>query len=288
VIDDSVSDLQDESHDGDVAVDDDSDDALYARLARPFEETFWDNRGGVDLEYVTGEQVTSRLNQEVGFMNWSIRVLEHGINNEADEVWVMGELTVTRDLRTVTRQQFGSQKVKRSRSSGTPLDIGFDLKGATTDCLKKCATLIGVGLWLSAKEAGPDGKPNPKGRPERRRGRPSADSRLRQMANDAPPPKPALAARTAPPTRPQPPTPLHPAAPPTNPAPPAGESAAVSCKECGEDIWPDREVKLKEKTITGADLIEKGQTEFKKALCLTCFGRYWAGRHPKPAVAATG
>ena len=52
----------------------------------------------------------------------------------------------------MTRQQFGSQKIKRSRSSGTPLDIGFDLKGASTDALKKCASLIGVGLYLWKKE----------------------------------------------------------------------------------------------------------------------------------------
>src|SRR5215210_8059650 len=63
-----------------------------------------------------------------------------------------GEPTVTLDGRTVTRQQFGSQKVKRSRSSGTPLDIGFDLKGAATDALKKCASLIGVALYLWKKE----------------------------------------------------------------------------------------------------------------------------------------
>ena len=31
--------------------------------------------------------------------------------------------------------------------------------------------------------------------------------------------------------------------------------------------------------------IEKGQAEFKKALCLTCFGRYWAARHETPAAA---
>jgi len=42
--------------------------------------------------------------------------------------------------------------VKRSRSSGTPLDIGFDLKGAATDALKKCASLIGVALYLWKKE----------------------------------------------------------------------------------------------------------------------------------------
>jgi Rad52/22 family double-strand break repair protein len=125
---------------------------LYSRLAAPFDVTFRDLRGGVELEYITGEQATTRLNETLGFLAWSFRVLEHGIHAEADECWVLGELTVTLDGRTVTRQQFGSQKVKRSRTSGTPLDIGFDLKGAATDALKKCASLIGVALYLWKKE----------------------------------------------------------------------------------------------------------------------------------------
>jgi len=46
------------------------DDDLYARLAEPFDETFWDNRGGIDLEYVTGEQqVTGRLNETLDFLS---------------------------------------------------------------------------------------------------------------------------------------------------------------------------------------------------------------------------
>lgn len=125
---------------------------LYDRLATPFDVTFRDLRGGVELEYVTGEQVTTRLNEELGFLAWSFRILEHGIHAEADECWTLGELTVEIDGRTVTRQQFGSQKIKRSRSSGTPMDIGFDLKGAATDALKKCASLVGVGLYLWKKE----------------------------------------------------------------------------------------------------------------------------------------
>ena len=125
---------------------------LYGRLATPFDVTFRDLRGGVELEYLTGEQITTRLNDELGFLNWSFRILEHGIHAEADECWVLGELTVTLDGRTVHRQQFGSQKVKRSRASGTPMDIGFDLKGAATDALKKCASLVGVGLYLWKKE----------------------------------------------------------------------------------------------------------------------------------------
>ncbi len=125
---------------------------LYERLAAPFDVTFRDLRGGVELEYVTGEQVTTRLNDELGFLNWSFRIVIHGVHAEADEAWVLGELTVTLDGRTVTRQQFGSQKIKRSRASGTPMDIGFDLKGAATDALKKCASLVGVGLYLWKKE----------------------------------------------------------------------------------------------------------------------------------------
>lgn len=124
---------------------------LYGALAAPFDVTFRDIRGGVELEYITGEQATTRLNETLGFLNWSFRIVEHGIHAEADECWALGELTVAFGDRSVTRQQFGSQKVKRSRSSGTPLDIGFDLKGAGTDALKKCASLVGVGLYLHEK-----------------------------------------------------------------------------------------------------------------------------------------
>lgn len=123
----------------------------YAALAAPFDHEFEDVRGGVKLVYITGEQVSSRLNEVLGPGGWSFRVLKHDIHTEADETWVLGEITADIDGVTVTRQQFGSQKIKRSRTSGTPLDIGFDLKGAATDAMKKCATLIGVGLYLSQK-----------------------------------------------------------------------------------------------------------------------------------------
>lgn len=126
---------------------------VYARLAEPFDVTFTDVRGGVELTYVSGEQVVRRLNEVLGVSGWSFRVLRHDINTEADEAWALGELVAEIDGKTVVRQQFGSQKVKRSRSTGTPLDIGFDLKGAATDAMKKCAMLLGVGLYLSRKEA---------------------------------------------------------------------------------------------------------------------------------------
>jgi hypothetical protein len=143
---------------------------LYGRLAAAFDNTFKDFRGGIELEYITGEQCISRLNETLGVGSWSFVIREHGIQAEADEAWVLGELSAEIEGRTVLRQQFGSQKIKRSRSHGTPLDIGFDLKGAATDALKKCASLVGVGLYLSRKElpqALPNGSSGPVLLPER-------------------------------------------------------------------------------------------------------------------------
>src|SRR4051794_9549251 len=127
-------------------------DEVYGRLPAPFEVTFTDVRGGVELQYVSGEQVVARLNEVLGVGGWSFRVLRHDINPEADEAWALGELVAEIGERSVVRQQFGSQKLKRSRSTGAPLDIGFDLKGAATDAMKKCASLLGVGLYLSRKD----------------------------------------------------------------------------------------------------------------------------------------
>ena len=125
----------------------------YEKLSERFETTFTDVRGGVEVTFISGEQVVRRLNEVLGVSGWSFRILRHDINPEADEAWALGELVAEIGDRTVVRQQFGSQKIRRSRSTGAPLDLGFDLKGASTDAMKKCASLLGVGLYLSRKEA---------------------------------------------------------------------------------------------------------------------------------------
>jgi hypothetical protein len=125
--------------------------STYGQLSAPFDVTFTDVRGGVQVTFISGEQVVSRLNEVLGVAGWSFRILRHEIHPEADEVWVLGEIVAEIDGKSVTRQQFGSQKIKRSRSTGAPLDLGFDLKGASTDAMKKCASWLGVGLYLSRK-----------------------------------------------------------------------------------------------------------------------------------------
>jgi hypothetical protein len=139
------------------------EDTTYARLAAPFDVTFTDVRGGVEVTFISGEQVVSRLNEVLGVAGWNFRILRHEISPEADEAWALGEIVAEVDGKTVTRQQFGSQKLKRSRSTGAPLDLGFDLKGAATDAMKKCASLLGVGLYLSRKS--PNGRSSAMRRP---------------------------------------------------------------------------------------------------------------------------
>ena len=96
---------------------------------------------GKTLDYIEGHAVIQRLN-EAFESDWSFSVVEHHILD--DEVVVLGRLQIS-DL---LKEQFGSSNITRDASTGKTLCLGDDLKAAATDALKKCATLIGVGLCL--------------------------------------------------------------------------------------------------------------------------------------------
>lgn len=148
---------------------------IYDVLTEPFSVTHEIN----NRTYVTGEQATSRLNDVLGWQGWSFRILSHGVQPEAAEVWVLGELTVhTEGGGLVSRQQFGSVKLNASSQD--------NLKGAATDALKKCASLIGVGLYLHEKEGNgaPQQVARPASAPVRKAAAPSA------VSSAAPPPEP--------------------------------------------------------------------------------------------------
>lgn len=57
---------------------------------------------------------------------------------------VLGKLTAG----GVVKQQFGSSKIAKTKGSDQALCIGDDLKSAGSDALKKCSTLMGIGLHL--------------------------------------------------------------------------------------------------------------------------------------------
>jgi len=101
------------------------------------------------LDYVEGHQIIQRLNDAFD-ARWSFEILEHAIQKDTDEVIVLGRLSAG----DVVKVQFGSSRVTRARESGEMISLADDLKAAATDAIKKCATLIGVGLHLYGNPSG--------------------------------------------------------------------------------------------------------------------------------------
>src|SRR6185295_10241415 len=73
---------------------------------------------------------------------WIFEIQDHRVYD--DEVVVLGKLT----LQGISKSQFGKSRITRSKKDNSIISVGDDLKAAATDCLKKCATLFGVGLHL--------------------------------------------------------------------------------------------------------------------------------------------
>lgn len=120
------------------------------------------NRGKV-LSYIDIAAVIERLNQAFEHA-WSFEIVRHEI--QQGEVIVLGKLTAD----GVTKEAFGGSSITTDKV-GDVLSIADDLKAASSDALKKCASMLGVALELygGAKE-------RPREEPERpeppRRARP--------------------------------------------------------------------------------------------------------------------
>lgn len=106
-------------------------------------------KGGQKFSYVTGNYVTKVLNFVFGW-NWDFEVIAHG--KEGGQVWVQGKLTVKSPKgETITKTQFGRADIKTLKSTKEMLDFGNDLKSATTDALKKCASMLGIASDIYGK-----------------------------------------------------------------------------------------------------------------------------------------
>lgn len=101
------------------------------------------NKGGSDQTYVPAADVIGRLNGVLGVNGWSFTVLREGFT--ATEAWALGELVATIDGETVKRQQYGNENIVMGKQERPTGDL---MKKAGTDSLKKCATLIGIALYL--------------------------------------------------------------------------------------------------------------------------------------------
>jgi len=111
-------------------------------------------RGRQTFRYVPIAWFIDQLNSLFGF-NWDFEIQEHEILEKVKQIWVKGKLTVRGpDGIVVTKTQYGGSDMKYTQE-GKLIDIADDLKSASSDCLKKCATLLGLAwdVYSGAREA---------------------------------------------------------------------------------------------------------------------------------------
>lgn len=96
--------------------------------------------GGKQLSYVEVGYIVQVLNQAFGW-NWDFHIYDQQIGKR--QVWVRGELTVRTNGHSITKSQYGGSDIRTNRE-GEPVSVADDLKTAASDCLKKCASLLGI------------------------------------------------------------------------------------------------------------------------------------------------
>lgn len=106
-------------------------------------------KGGGTWTFVSGIYVKKVLNYVFGW-NWDFEIIDE--QEKHKQVIVKGKLTV-RDTKgqAIIKMQFGRADIKYRKGTETPLDYGNDLKAATTDALKKCASELGVASDIYGK-----------------------------------------------------------------------------------------------------------------------------------------
>lgn len=118
-------------------------------------------KGGGQWTYIKASYVRKVLDSVFGF-NWSFDI-DTGLAEAFDVAKLTGGIVVKGTLTCnvkhdgqwieLKKTQFGRSEVKWKKGFSPdddvavpkPLDIGNDFKAATSDCLKKCASLFGIG-----------------------------------------------------------------------------------------------------------------------------------------------
>lgn len=109
-----------------------------------------EGRGGRTFTYVQAWWIIDQLNALFDY-DWDWEILDQEIGQE--QCWVRGTLSVrsTSDSgirREFKKSAFGGTEIKKYSSenprAGKPIDIGDDLKAASTDAFKKAASMIGL------------------------------------------------------------------------------------------------------------------------------------------------
>lgn len=106
-------------------------------------------KGGKDFDYVSGVYVTKVLNFIFGW-NWDFEIMS--TEEKYGQIIARGKLTVKDNKgHSIIKMQSGRADIKFKKDTKIPLDYGNDEKAATTDALKKCASLLGIASDIYGK-----------------------------------------------------------------------------------------------------------------------------------------
>jgi hypothetical protein len=97
--------------------------------------------GGLQLAYIEVSYIIDILNLAFGG-DWDFQIIDKDIGKK--QIWVMGRLTIRLSGRVIVKENFGSSSIKFSKGSQEVIDLGNDLKAASSDALKKCASMLGI------------------------------------------------------------------------------------------------------------------------------------------------
>lgn len=107
-------------------------------------------KGGKDFDYIPGWWFKKKLNFTFGWMH-DFEILGERI--DGDFVTVKGKLVVknSKGQALVTKTDFGGHPIQYLKDGKGYVDISNDFKAAATDCLKRCAVQLGIGLDVYSK-----------------------------------------------------------------------------------------------------------------------------------------
>lgn len=102
-------------------------------------------KGGKQFNYIPGWYFKKKLNFIFGWM-WDFQILGERI--DGDFVTVKGKIVIknAKGQILVEKTDFGGHPIMYLSGGKNYLDISNDFKAAATDCLKRCATQLGIGL----------------------------------------------------------------------------------------------------------------------------------------------
>jgi len=124
--------------------------AILTQATDPSDIRYRQGRGGRKFPYTDTAYVIRTLNLSFNW-NWDFVVDNEDVfyvNEKPFEVKCRGRLTVRMAGNEITKTQFGCQPIEFLQDKETPVSVGDAFKGAASDALKKCASLLGIALDL--------------------------------------------------------------------------------------------------------------------------------------------